>query len=116
VMAWARLDDGFFDHPKVEGLSDAAFRAFVGGLCICNRYLTDGVISSQKAAKLTRPKVRTELVTAGLWHERDDGSIDIHDFGDYNRDADTVKRERKQNADRQSRLREQRRLEERNAA
>jgi hypothetical protein len=113
-MAWARLDDGFFDHPKVEGLSNAAFRAYVGGLCLCNRHLTDGVLTRKQVAKLASAKVRGDLVTAKLWDKRDDGGVDVHDFDDYNRDAETVKAERKRNAERQKRWKEKQRLGEAN--
>ena len=105
-MAWTRLDDGFADHPKVAPLSDPAFRAFVAGLGYANRYLTDGEIHAHELRKNVAPKVRRELVAAELWHERDDGGIDIHDFLEYNRPAETVRAERKANAERQRRFRD----------
>jgi hypothetical protein len=108
-MAWTKLDDGFTDHPKVAPLSDPAFRSFVGGLCFANRYLTDGVLPGHATAKIATAKVRKELVGAGLWNERDDGGVSIHDFLEYNRDAETVKAERRANAERQKRWRDQHR-------
>jgi hypothetical protein len=103
---WTKLDDGFADHPKVAFLSDAAFRSFVSGLCFANRYLTDGVILSHAVAKISTAKVRKELVAVGLWKDREDGGVSIHDFLEYNRDAETVKAERRANAERQKRWRE----------
>jgi hypothetical protein len=104
-MAWTKLDDNFADHPKIAQLSDAAFRAFVAGLCYASRYLTDGVIH-EHAAKRTPARVRNELVSAGLWHENDDGNVEIHDYLEWNRDAETVKAERKANAARQRKHRD----------
>lgn len=106
-MVWARLDDTFFDHPKVERLSDAAFRAHVGALVYCNRYLTDGAVSAAQVSKLTKPKLRAELIAAGVWEEREDGIV-IHDFLEYNRTAEQVKAERAASAERLRRWREQR--------
>src|SRR6266511_515529 len=108
-MAWTKLDDGFADHPKVAPLSDPAFRAFVAGLCFANRYLTDGVLPGHAVAKIATAKVHKELVAAGLWRELEDGGVSIHDFLEYTRDAETVKAERRANADRQKRWRERHR-------
>jgi hypothetical protein len=108
-VPWARLDDDFFDHPKVEPLSDKAFRSYVGGLCLCNRYLSDGRLTAFQVAKIAKPAQRDELLRAGLWEQDEGGGVLVHDFLDYNRTAEAIKAERKRNAERQARLREQRR-------
>jgi len=41
---WLRLDAGFPEHPKVIGLTDAAFRLHVEALCYARRNLTDGQV------------------------------------------------------------------------
>jgi hypothetical protein len=110
VMAWGRLDDALLDHPKVEPLSDRAFRAFIGSICLCNRYLTDGALTKRQVDKIATAKARQELIGAALWHEGDEGGVLVHDFLDYNRDAHTQKKERRRNADRQKQWREQQRL------
>jgi hypothetical protein len=112
-MPWVRLDDTFSDHPKIEKLSDKAFRAYIGGLCLANRYLTDGRLTQLQVRKLANPKARAELLEE-LWHEQPNGDVEIHDFLDYSRSAEDVKAERKRNADRQKRLRDKRRNEESN--
>jgi len=83
-VSWIRLDDNFFDHPKVIGLSDRAFRVFVKGICYANRHLTDGVISvpAQRYLRSTKA-IATELLRAGLWELGDSGSFRIHDFLEY---------------------------------
>ena len=104
-MAWAKLDDGFGDHPRIAPLSDKAFRAYVLGLCYANRYLTDGDLPALAVAKLATAKTRNELVAVGLWRENGDESVKIRDFLQWNRDAESVKKERRANAERQERHR-----------
>ena len=41
---FARLSLDYADHPKIVGLSDAAFRAHVELILYSRKYLTDGVI------------------------------------------------------------------------
>ena len=79
---WVRLDGDFPDHPKVVGLSDRAFRAFITGLCYCGRYLTDGDIPAPVAQSLARRPVMAELIGAGLWHQNGSGVV-VHDYGEY---------------------------------
>ena len=33
-----KLDDTTPDHPKVDGLSNAAFRAWIEAICYCSEY------------------------------------------------------------------------------
>lgn len=78
-MSWVKLDDGFPSHPKVLGLSDKAFRAYVIALCYAARHLTDGflppsVISVRQAG---------ELHKAGLLDEAGGGWW-LHDYLTYN--------------------------------
>lgn len=81
-MTWVKLDDHFADHPKILGLSDSAYRAYVDGLCYCTRYLTDGKIAEAPLKKLARGKIVGELVTAGLWEQNGNGIV-VHDYLDY---------------------------------
>lgn len=86
-MAWVKLDDQFPDHPKVDGLSDGAFRLHVSGLCHAGRYLTDGLIPKDRPSRLMaayRPKYLKELTEAGLWIPVPDGYM-IHDFTEWNK-------------------------------
>jgi hypothetical protein len=81
-VTWVKLDDHFADHPKILGLSDRAYRAYVDGLCYCARYLTDGKIGGAPLKRLTKPVVVTELTTAGLWEYNGDGVV-VHDYLEY---------------------------------
>lgn len=81
-MTWVKLDADFPEHPKVVDLSDDAFRAFIGGLCYCNHYLTDGRITPGAIRRLASRRVATELVDAGLWEQNGSGVI-VHDYLEY---------------------------------
>lgn len=65
-MTYLRLDDRFPEHPKVIGLSDAAFRLHVSALCYARRYLTDGHVPAVFPPRRLARHVPT-LVTAHLW-------------------------------------------------
>lgn len=82
-MTWLKLDDGFATHPKIIALSDAAFRAYIAGLCHAGRYLTDGGIAKKTLPTLAKPRVKNELIEAGLWRQTSAGIV-IHDFLVYN--------------------------------
>lgn len=83
-MAWVKLDDKFPDHPKVVGLSDAAFRAYIVALSYANRYLTDGFVP---VPILPKPRIVAELVGAGLWDRVEESGrflgVSIHDYIDF---------------------------------
>jgi hypothetical protein len=107
-VTWARLDDAFPDHAKIEGLTDAAFRLHIAGICHAARYLTDGFVPENRVGRLTPSFKRTsltELVDTGLWHEAVGGWM-IHDFLDYNPSAEKIRAERKAAAERMARSRE----------
>ncbi|HXH05392.1 MAG TPA: hypothetical protein VNI83_02260 [Vicinamibacterales bacterium] len=81
-MAWVKLDEAFFDHPKIASLSDAAVIAYLQALCYCNRNLTDGFVPLKRAREFAgKSRVFNELVPH-LW-ELCEGGIFIHDYLDY---------------------------------
>jgi len=77
---YIRVDVLLPEHPKVDGLSDKAFRALVTLWCYCGRQRTDGAVT-RKQWEAWPPKVRAELVAAGLARPMDigDGCV-MHDF------------------------------------
>jgi len=44
-LAFIRLSDDYFDNPKIEHLSDGAFRLWHQALAYCRRHSTDGLFS-----------------------------------------------------------------------
>lgn len=105
---WVKIDDGFTDHPKIEALSDKAFRLHVAGLCFCGRTMSDGFIPSSRVNRLL-PKVTqrmvAELTDAGVWLERP-GGFDVKDFLAYNPSKKKVEADRDAAAERKRRWQE----------
>jgi hypothetical protein len=82
------LDDRFTEHPKVDGLTDAAFRLHVAGICYCNRHRTDGKLAAATVPRLV-PRFRraalAELVSRGIWYDLNGaGEYEIHDYLQWN--------------------------------
>lgn len=87
---YIRLHDGMPDHPKIDGLSDKAFRLLVETWCWCSRHLTDGRVPAVTWRKRGTPRARRELEAAGLAIPAPDGAILMHDYLQHQRSADEV--------------------------
>lgn len=84
-MPWLKIDDSFFEHPKVTVLSDRAFRVHIGALCYAARYQTDGVVPpAWMTRNFASKRVLEELTRSGVWEATATGEFLIHDFTDYN--------------------------------
>lgn len=82
------VHDEMPEHPKVEKLSDAAFRALVELWCYCSRRLSDGYIDEALWHRRATPKVRGELEAAGLVVPVPGvGKYEAHDYLDMQRSA-----------------------------
>lgn len=102
-MTWLKVDDGFYDHPKVD---DAPLSA-IGLWVRCGSYtankLLDGRVSRIVVRRLGgRVSDVDALVASGLWLPTADGFV-MHDFHDYNPTAEQVRRKRE--ADRRRKAR-----------
>lgn len=91
------MDDGFYDHPKFEGVSMAARGLWLTCGAYCSRHLTDGVISARRVRKLGgTPAQVSALIRARLWSEfvSDLGTkcYAIHDWNEYQPSRDSVDR------------------------
>lgn len=80
------VHDGMPEHPKIEALSDGAFRLLVTTWCWCNRTRTDGRVKAASWAKRGTARARRELIEAGLAEETDDG-VQMHDYLEHQRSA-----------------------------
>ena len=73
------VHDGMPEHPKVEALSDRAFRVLIDLWCWCSRTLSDGVIPEAVWLKRTgTAKVRKELLASLV--DVVDGEYVMHDY------------------------------------
>jgi hypothetical protein len=96
-MPWGRLDDGLYDHPKLDALGRSKLPA-VGlwtlSISWSNRRLTDGFIPTDRVFALGATTALAEtLVAAGLFDRVDDGYL-IHDFLTFNDSREQVEARR----------------------
>ena len=96
-MNWAKVDDGFLDHPKVLVAGEEAANLYLRGLIWCCKHLTDGAIPREALRTLSSRRdagaLAVKLVSAGLWEAAPDGWR-VHDFHDHNPSAAEVKARR----------------------
>lgn len=114
-MPYLNLDDNYPDHPKVEALSDAAFRLHTASMAYCAKFTTDGFISPTQASQRTssyKRSVLVELLTSRVWHDRGDGCGTktcppgragfylLHDYLQWNKSKDWWEKKRIKDAER----------------
>lgn len=109
-MPWFRVDDSFYDHPKVFDAPDCAVALWVRAGTWAARNLTDGFVPSGMLARFTSdPGTATrELVHRGMWGKVK-GGYQFHDWHDYQPTKQAVENERKLKNERQRRWREAKR-------
>ena len=81
-MTWFKVDDGFYDHPKVKSLPRGAVRK--GAIFLwnqagswCCRYLKDGLVPPEMLDELGATRKDAEaLVAAVLWHSSGHDCLD----------------------------------------
>lgn len=106
-MAWARLDDGFYDHPKVLRVAHSCSAAgflHVRAITYCCKHLTDGRVTKHAVESLVpvqrdRDEQVGALLEAGLWYD-DGDAYAIHDFQDYQPTRDEVAEKRRKDRER----------------
>lgn len=83
-MTWFKVDDGFYDHPKVHEIGLQAVGLWVLAGSWCAKHLTDGVISVAAIRRLGgTTRQANALVSAGLWLKLDANSYRFKDWMDY---------------------------------
>lgn len=83
---WFRVHDHIDEHPKIERLSDAAFRLIIETWAYCRRSANDGRIDDAVWRKRSKPRARRELADAGLV-EHHPGFVQVHDYLDWQQSA-----------------------------
>lgn len=101
-MSYLNIDDGMGDHPKIDRLTDAAFRLHLTAMLYASQKGTDGRILRTRSRLLTatgNDVAVTELIEAGIWHDvgqgcgtatclaGDDSGYVIHDYLQWNHSA-----------------------------
>ena len=104
-MAWFKVDDGFWSHPKTAALSDSAVTLWVRAGSYSCQHLTDGLIEHHVLRLVGEREAACELESAGLWVEVD-GGWRFHDWNEYQETSETVKQRRADARERQRKARE----------
>jgi hypothetical protein len=120
-MAWIRLSDNYIDNPKVQALSDGAFRLWHEGLAFCRRHLTDGMIPFSalrgfKSYSKTREKqlAATKLPDrAPLWEPLPHTGYKVHDYLEWNQSREEEEEHRTISREQMRTLRQRRRAGDR---
>lgn len=83
-MTWFKVDDSFYDHPKVFDAPDCALALWLRAGAWSARSLTDGFVPAKLPARLCDdPDTAVkELVDRGLWL-RAKGGYQFHDWDEY---------------------------------
>ena len=95
-MPWVRFDDNTSEDPKIDHLSDGAFRLWFNAICFANRNLTDGFVPWPRVPRLAPHYKAThlnQLVDAGVFHKQHDG-ITIHGYLRYQLSAEEINAQR----------------------
>jgi general stress protein YciG len=99
-MTWFKVDDSFYDHPKVFDAPDCAVALWLRAGTWSARNLTDGFVPSGMPARFCDDHERAvrDLMTRGLW-KRARGGYQFHDWRDYQPSAGNVKSVREKRAE-----------------
>lgn len=84
AMTWFKVDDSFYDHPKVFDAPDCAVALWVRAGTWSARNLTEGFVPAGLPARLCddHDTAVRELVRRGLW-SRTQGGYRFHDWTKY---------------------------------
>lgn len=90
-MTWFKVDDSFYDHPKVFDAPDCAVALWTRAGTWSARNLTEGFVPSGMPARLCDDPdtAAKELVRRGLWL-RIAGGYRFHDWGDFQPSKESI--------------------------
>jgi hypothetical protein len=83
-MTWFKIDDSFYDHPKVFDAPDCAVALWTRAGTWSARNLTDGFVPTGMPARFCDDPEQAvkELLNRGLW-KRTRGGYQFHDWSHY---------------------------------
>lgn len=105
-MAWFKVDDGFWCHPKVLALPADAIALWVRAGSYCGQQLTDGFLpdSARTLFGHDMDASAEALVDSGLW-VRVDGGYQFHDWDKYQPTRSNIEAERAADRERKRKAR-----------
>ncbi len=94
-LTWFKVDDSFYDHPKVFDLPDSAVALWTRAGCWSARNLTDGFVPARLPARLCddHETAVQALIDSGLWRKAR-GGYRFHDWDQYQPSREEVTAER----------------------
>lgn len=99
-MPWAKLDDGFWMHPKVVMAGNEVAGIFARCLSYCGKYLTDGRVPPEVALAIAGSKRAVEkTVASGFLQELPSGDLYVRDYAHYNPLRDEVEAKREERSE-----------------
>jgi len=100
-VTWAKLDDGFWMHPKVVMGGNEAAGIFARCLSYCGKYLTDGRIPAPVALSIAGNKKALDgVLDVGLLERLPSGDLWVRDYAHYNPLRDEIEAKREQRRER----------------
>lgn len=92
-MGWIKLDHVLLTHPKVFKAPES-FGLYCMSLLYADHHNTNGFVEEAAIPHLLRglkgvPRLRQQLITAGLWEEVE-GGVQIYNFLKHNRSAEEI--------------------------
>jgi hypothetical protein len=103
-MPWLRLEEAFYDHPKVDAAGNGPVGLWVRCACWSSAKGWDGRVPARVARTLGSRREADALVRARLWVPTDDGFL-IPDFLEYNPSKEDSDRRRQIDAERKRQAR-----------
>ena len=73
-MAWARIDDNFFNHPKVRKAGKDAVIFHMAELCHSNAFTTDGFIAEDMLELIATQAFQRKARESARWFSGLNGS------------------------------------------
>lgn len=90
-VAWVKVDDAFYDHPKFLCLPHDALALWIVALAWCNRNRTDGHVPRAALARLGFDTAQADaLVHCGQWTVDGDAGWLVHDYIEYQATRDFI--------------------------
>lgn len=107
-MGWFKVDDNYFQHPKVWEVGEAGALLNLQGIAYCSANQTDGRIPKTIVRKLTDNPDYEEviecLIEARLWRESGKHYV-IHDYLEHQSSRAQIRAKQKGNRDRKRKSR-----------
>lgn len=84
---WAKVSVNYFDHPKIDALTDPAQLLHLSLILLAKKQQLNGILSARACKKRGEPALK-ELLEEGLLHKIDAKSYRLHDYEKHQTDQE----------------------------